>query len=63
VIAQFGAGGSEPVDVGDEASFEEGSGNLAVRQGDVAFQIQLLIFDGDVKATVIGLAEGVLAAG
>ena len=64
VIQQFGAGGSEPVDdLGDEAYFEEGSGNLAVLSGDTAFQIQLNEYDGDARATVVGLAEGVLAAG
>jgi hypothetical protein len=64
VIQQFGAGGSPAVEgVGDEAYFEEGSGNLAVRSGDVGFQIQLNEYYGDARATVIGLAERVLAAG
>ena len=64
VVQQFGAGGAEAVDgLGDEAWFQEGLGNLAVVSGDTGFQIQLNEYDGDVRATVVGLAEGVIAAG
>lgn len=63
-LEAFQTGGAEAVDgVGDEATFDETFGNLAVRSGDTAFEIQLNEYEGDVRAAAVELAEGVLAGG